>query len=140
MAANRLRLFASGLAASGILSCWAPDRGVLPVGPDNPAEGIVIYSRIGYSGESAQLVKSVYNLFDYAGPCGTGKYGSTSSWTDCIQSIRVAPGWQTTLYSEAHYGGKSLHLTVDSLDLRQYPGPCQLNWSMCVSSIFVARQ
>lgn len=140
MAANRLRLFASVLAASGIFICCAQDQGVLPVGPDNPAEGIVIYSGMAYSGKSAQLVKSVYSLSDYAGPCGTGKYGSTPSWTDCIQSIRVAPGWQTTLYSEAHYGGESLHLTVDSSDLRQYPGPCQLNWSVCVSSIFVARQ
>jgi hypothetical protein len=111
-----------------------------PVSPDAPLDGILIYSEPDYAGQSAQLLRSVYDLYEYKGPCGIDYPGTNKSWSDCIQSIRVTPGWQTTLYADRQYGGKSLQLTADAPDLSKVAGPCNGSWTRCVGSIFVARQ
>lgn len=137
-ATSRTRLLASLIALVGIAA--GCQKELSPVWPDAPLDGIYIYSEANYSGHSAQLLKSVYNLVDYKGPCGIEYMGSSKSWSDCIQSIRVTPGWQTTLYADHNYGGKSLQLTADVADLSKVAGPCAGSWKLCVGSIFVARQ
>jgi hypothetical protein len=138
MATNRIQLLAPLIALVGIAS--GCQKEFSPVWPDAPIDGVYIYSEPNYSGRSAQLLKSAYNLSDYTGPCGIEYLGTSKSWAGCISSIRVTSGWQTTLYSGANYGGKSLPLTEDVPDLRMVAGPRNGSWNKCPASLFVARQ
>jgi hypothetical protein len=114
-----------------------------PVAPDAPTEGIYIFSDTLYLGGTAQLLSSVKSLGDYRGPCEiplTGPYEPVGTWSKCVQSVRVTPGWKTTLYSAPDYRGQSLPLTESVPDLSTVAGPCDGSWSRCALSISVARQ
>lgn len=124
------------------VSCKGPKE-FSPVGPDAQTDGIYIYSDTLYFGGSAQLLTSVNRLPDYKGPCTIplgAPYEPIPTWGNCVESVRVTPGWKTALYSELDYRGKSLPLTEDVPDLSKVAGPCDGSWTKCARSISVARQ
>lgn len=115
-----------------------------PAGPLDAVvpSGIYIYEDVDYSGESAHVTTDLKNLGDYNGPCPKYDYSAASStsvkygWQDCISSIKVAPGWQATVYVDTDFRGAALELTADMPNLTQVAG----TWNDCISSIRVRRQ
>jgi hypothetical protein len=114
----------------------------LPMAPSELSDGIVIFEDRNYSGDSAHITSDVKNLEDFHGPCGknAGQYSNTYSWTDCISSVRVAPGWYAQLYEDDSFRGDILTVTSDVPDLRFSSGPCHEGFNDCVSSIRVFKQ
>jgi hypothetical protein len=62
------------------------------------------------------------------------------SWSKCVSSVRVFPGWSATLYRDEDFKGRSITVTSDTLNLRTLPGPCDGSFNDCVTSIRVTRQ
>lgn len=120
-------------------------RDSLPTAPSDLADGIVVYEHADYLGASAHLTDDLGNLKDVKGPCleyTTDAAGSsiTDSWNDCISSVRVAPGWRATLYSNFGFRGDQLQVTEDIPNLRGALGNCpQEGFNDCVSSIRIFR-
>jgi hypothetical protein len=115
----------------------------LPTTPSEFKEGILIYQLPTFSGDSSHLTTDVRDLSNYGGPCdwgGFGGVGSSNGWGDCIQAIKVAPGWRATVYQDDSFKGKSLEVTADLPDLGVVSGPCGGHWAHCISSIRVSRQ
>jgi hypothetical protein len=125
-------LVAFVLAACGGLSSLAPT----PAG-----EGIVIYLHADFAGPSQGLNVDVPDLARIEGACSSGEEGETPSWSDCVSSVKVNPGWTATLYRDKHYKGASVTVNADTPSLRDLRGPCAKDsFNDCVSSIRVARQ
>ena len=118
----------------------------LPTAPNGLVDGITVYNHAGFSGESAHLTADVSDLSDYKGPCQhtTSSGYSTSyyyDWNDCISSIKVAPGWQATVYVDSGFHEDWLDVVADISDLGQVRGYCHDDtWNDCISSIRVKRQ
>ena len=51
--------------------------------------------------------------------------------------MRVAPGWEATVFEHDFYRGDSLEVTMDIPDLDDVSGPCGGDWDDCISSIRV---
>jgi pimeloyl-ACP methyl ester carboxylesterase len=61
-----------------------------------------------------------------------------SDWNDRISSLHAPPGRTVVLYEHADYGGLSLTLSGDEVDLRRFPGPGpDGTWNDVASSIRV---
>ena len=61
-----------------------------------------------------------------------------SDWNDRISSVHVPAGRTVVLYEHADYGGDSVTLSGDEVDLRRFPGPSpDGTWNDAVSSIRV---
>ena len=138
----RKRPFMLGLLV-GLAAC----QDSLPMAPSDLQSGIVIYQHANFLGESAHVTESVGNLANVKGPCietDTSADGSTSvreSWNDCISSVRVAPGWQATLYRNTGYGGDKLDVTGEVDNLQLSPGDCDHDgFNDCATSIRVFRR
>jgi len=110
------------------------------LGPTPPEEGITLYLHAGFAGTSQAINRDVSDLGKVEGPCTGGGEGEQPTWSDCVSSVHVVPGWTATLYRDREYKGNSVRLTADSPNLRQLPGPCDGTFNDCVSSIRVARQ
>lgn len=111
------------------------------LGPTPADEGIIIYLHADFAGPSQALNVDVPDLANVQGSCSSGQEGETPSWSDCISSVKVMPGWRATLFRDANYKGASIVLTADTPNLQLLPGPCDKNsFNDCVSSIRVARQ
>jgi hypothetical protein len=120
------------LAACGSVTSLAPT----PAG-----EGIVIFLNADFAGPSQALNVDVPDLAKVEGACSSGDEGETPSWSDCVSSVKVNPGWTATLYRDKNYKGASLTVTTDTPSLRDLRGPCDKDsFNDCVSSIRIARQ
>jgi pimeloyl-ACP methyl ester carboxylesterase len=59
-------------------------------------------------------------------------------WNDRISSVHVPDGRTVVLYEHAEFGGESLTLSGDAIDLRMFPGPAlDGTWNDAASSIRV---
>jgi hypothetical protein len=100
----------------------------LPTAPSELTTGIVIYERTNFLGKSALVKTSIADLGDFKGPCNAEDGLSiifspqtpitTSSWDDCIASIRVTPGWRAIVYRDPDFKGRSLEVMADAIDLK----------------------
>jgi hypothetical protein len=93
-------------------------------GTPGPGSGddVSFYQDVSYAGES------------FAAPVDQSFVGW--EWNDRISSIRIPSGKTVVLYEHIDYGGASLTLTGDQVDLRGYPGPGgDGTWNDAVSSI-----
>lgn len=121
----------------------------VPTEPAAPVQGVTIFARTNYDGPSQTLLEDVVDLKRLrddpqpdADECAPKFLGGPEQWTDCISSIRVAAGWQATVYAHDSFRGDSLIVTSDIPDLRQIQSlGCQLSgWDDCISSMRVSRQ
>ena len=115
------------------------DSDFLILGPTPLDEGIIIYVHADFAGPSQALNVDVRDLTRVEGPCSGGSEGETPTWTECVSSIRVLPGWSATLFEDEDYQGESLTITADTPNLREIPGPCDDSFNDCVRSIRVRR-
>jgi hypothetical protein len=124
--------------------CACQDR--LPGAPSDLTRGIVVYEHANFLGESALITESVEDLKDFRGPCvryetsGSGSGETKYSWDDCISSVRVAPGWEATLYRDDDFDGQSLRVSADVDNLQLVSGTCDHEGlNDCVTSIKLFR-
>lgn len=134
-----------------VLACLAGGVGCetrrLPTGPSDLATGIIVYEDANYLGRSAHITENIRDLRDVRGPCehyesdgSGGRY--IYDWNDCISSVRVAPGWEATLYRDDNYRDDALETTSDVPNLQlitQHDCPRD-GLNDCVTSIRVRRQ
>ena len=110
------------------------------LGPTPADQGIIIYVHADFIGPAQAINVDVPDLGDVQGSCSSGGEGEVPTWSDCISSVKVLPGWTATLYRDAKYKGGSVTLTSDTPNLRGLSGPCDHTFNDCVSSIRVSRQ
>ena len=111
----------------------------LPAEPSELSEGIVIYQDAEYMGASAHVTRDIADLQDYGGPCKRQEL-ELGNWGVCISSIRVAPGWRATVYTETAYSGQFLNVVEDTPNMMLVSGDCrQGGLNDCILSIRVAR-
>lgn len=90
----------------------------LPMAPTSTfTAGVILYEHANYLGNSAHLTGDIADLRDFKGPC-RGDDGESSNWSDCVSSVRVAPGWKATLYRGANFRDDSLEITSDASNLQ----------------------
>jgi len=132
-------LITMGVLAAFVLAACASD--MVSLGPTPAGEGIVIFLHADFSGPSQSLNVDVPDLSRVEGACSSGQEGETPSWSDCISSVKVMPGWTATLYRDKDYKGASVVVNADTPSLRDLRGPCDKDsFNDCVSSIRVKRQ
>ena len=143
---GRHATWARGIAVAALLLVVACQKS-LPTAPSELTTGITVYEHANFSGTSAHLVSDARNLEDFDGPCehmsttGSGRPTTVLNWGDCISSIRVAPGWQATLYRDDGYRGQSVEATGDLPNLQLVAGTCDHDGlNDCVSSIRVRQR
>ena len=134
---NAVRLLVPLVASFAISGCTEP---LETLGPTPSGQGATIYIHADFTGVSQALNRDVADLGKVEGPCTHGAEGEKPTWSDCVSSVQVAPGWTVTLYRDREYKGNSVRLTADSPNLRELPGPCNGNFNDCVSSMKVSRQ
>jgi hypothetical protein len=117
-----------------------------PAAPSELSRGVVIYEHANYLGQTALLEQSAPNLNDYKGPCeqaaapsaGPLQNQPTFTWKNCVSSIRVAPGWKATIYTDTDFGGKSLEVSADVANLQLVSGACDHGGlNDCIESVRV---
>lgn len=109
------------------------------LGPTPPDQGVVIYVHADFSGPSQALNVDVRDFEKVEGPCSHGEEGEKPTWSDCMSSVRVQPGWSATLYKDRDFEGASVTITSDAPNLRAIAGSCDGSFNDCVSSITVRR-
>jgi len=109
------------------------------LGPTPPDQGIVIFVHADYVGSSQALNVDVHDLTKTQGPCSSGAEGEEPTWTKCVSSVRVFPGWSATLYRDEDFKGASITLNADTPNLRNLSGPCDGSFNDCVRSIRLTR-
>jgi hypothetical protein len=121
-----------------LVSC----QDALPTAPSDVTSGLTVYEHANFEGESALLTRSIPDLGDFKGPCEhPGSSAPTYSpptydWSDCISSVRIAPGWRAVLYKDTGYKGQSYEVAGDAPNLQLVPGDCSHDGlNDCVSSI-----
>ena len=137
--ARRQHVPAILLALSAITTCGCGSE-PSPLGPTPPGQGIVIYLHADFTGPSQAINVDVRDLTKAEGPCSSGAEGETPSWTKCVSSVRVFPGWSATLYRDEDFKGRSVNISADVANLRETPGPCDGSFNDCVRSIRVVKQ
>lgn len=128
----------AGLLALLVAGCAGSE--MITLGPTPPDQGIVIYIHADFAGSAQALNVDVRDLTKAEGPCSGGAEGEVPSWSRCVSSVRVFPGWSATLYREENFGGRNVTVSSDTPNLRDVPGPCDGSFNDCVRSIRVARQ
>src|SRR4029450_6808579 len=109
------------------------------LGPTPAGEGITIYLHADYAGPSQAINRDLSDLEKVEGPCTHGGEGEKPTWSDCMSSVRVEPGWSVTLYRDDDFKGRSVTLTADTPNLKMLPGPCDGSFNDCVSSMRVTK-
>ena len=132
------------LASGALLLLLGCDE--LPSFPTAPAElttGVAVFEHADYAGESALITENQENLKEVQGACGDQSDESDSGevgWSDCISSVRVAPGGRAVLYRDDGFKGEQLEITADVPNLTQSVGRCSKGgFNDCVTSIRVFR-
>ena len=114
-----------------------------PTAPSELTSGIALYQHADYAGESAVITEDQKNLKEVLGPCGDQSDENASGevgWSDCLSSVRIAPGWRAILYRDDGFKGEQLDVTADVPNLTQKPGTCSKGGlNDCVTSIRVFR-
>ena len=118
-----LRRAVIGLTLAG-LPLLGACRIKLPAAPSELTEGIVIFQDVSYTGASAHVTKDIADLQDYGGPCKRQEV-ELGNWGVCISSIRVAPGWRATVYTEVAYSGQFLNVVEDTPNMMLVNGDCK---------------
>jgi len=113
----------------------------LPTAPSEFTSGVIVYQHANFAGSSAHLTGDTPDLSKFNGPCAhdDGEGTTYYDWSDCISSVRVAPGWTATLYRGTNYKDDSVVLTGDAgnlQDFTQHDCP-KTGLNDCVSSIRV---
>jgi peptidase inhibitor family I36 len=135
-----------GLALAFILVGACQDQ--LPSAPSELTQGIIIYADINFVGKTAHVTGDVNDLQDFDGPCekieysGSNSVTTTTSWDDCISSVRVAPGWRATLYEDPDFKGWAADVGEENVaNYELVRGPCSHDaFNDCASSIRVFRR
>jgi len=127
------------LFALTILTLGPGCGGLATLGPTPAGEGIDFYLHAEFAGPSQSVNVDVPDLGKVEGPCSSGEEGEQPTWSDCISSIRVHPGWSATLFKDRDFKGPSTTLSADARNLRALNGPCDGTFNDCVSSIRVSR-
>ena len=135
--ARAFRICCGVMLSLAIAACSDSDFEIL--GPTPLDEGVILYMHANFAGPSQALNVDVRDLTRVEGPCSGGGEGETPTWTECVSSIRVLPGWSATLFEDEDYEGESLTITADTPNLRDIPGPCDDSFNDCVRSIRVRR-
>ena len=132
------RTIASSLVLVSFLGC----QGSLPTAPSELATGIVVYEHANFLGASAHITEDISDLREFKGPCVDVSGDSASDvWSDCISSVRVAPGWSATLYRGTGYRDDSVSTTIDLPNLQLVDHDCPARGlNDCVSSVRVRKQ
>ncbi|RMH72984.1 MAG: hypothetical protein D6675_03365 [Gemmatimonadetes bacterium] len=109
---------------------WDNRISSLTVGqPDGTPEAVVIfYDAAYYRGESLAVGDGA-TLYDLA----------QTGWNDRISAVRVAEGYEVTLYEDAQLGGPSITLRHDAPNLRYIRENTASTWNDRVSSFRVRR-
>ena len=106
----------------------------------SPSGGITVYRLSDFRGDAQAFERDVTNLALVVGPCGeivlTG-FTESGDWQNCIESIRVSPGWSVTVYSENGFRGASRTFSSDVPNVSLVSGPCNGTWQACISSFRV---
>jgi hypothetical protein len=116
----KARLLASGsvVALAALSGCET----TLPVAPSELTTGIIIYEHANFLGGSAHVTEDIKDLRSIdRGPC---TLEDSTTWNDCMSSVRVAPGTRVTLYRDPNFRGESLELTGDVPNLQLEKGTC----------------
>ena len=137
IAAVARRLYVLLVVALLGAACTEP---LTTLGPTPVGEGATIYIHAGFAGPSQAVNRDVADLAKVEGPCTHGEEGEKPTWSDCMSSVRVEPGWTVTLYRDDSFRGASVTLTADSVNLAMLPGECDGSFNDCVSSIKVSRR
>jgi hypothetical protein len=134
---------AAGIAVVLAMACQEK----LPNAPAEVTTGVTIYEHANFGGASALVERDLEDLEDFRGPCqhtestGNGTSTTVLNWGDCISSIRIAPGWQATVYRDDHFKGQSLETTTDVANLQLVAGSCDHDGlNDCISSIRVRQR
>ena len=115
---TRLRVCGPVVAFAALSGCEVS----LPGAPSDLTTGIVVYEHANYLGESAHVTEDIKDLRSFdRGACATE---DSSTWNDCISSVRVAPGTRATLYRDPNFKGESLELSGDVPNLQLEKGSC----------------
>jgi hypothetical protein len=131
------------LAVALVLVLCAGCKGSLPSAPSDLTTGVIIYEHQDYQGQSAHITEDISDLGEFTGPCahsiGSGEDETDDyDWSDCISSVRVAPGWSAIIYDDPDYRDDAWTITVDVPNLKRVPGDCSKGGlTDCVSSIRV---
>jgi Peptidase inhibitor family I36 len=115
----------------------------LPMAPTSFSAGIILYEHANFLGNSAHLTGDTPDLRDFRGPClDKGEDSSDRNWSDCVSSVRVAPGWKATLYRGVNYRDDALEITADvaNLQLVKEHDCDEGGLNDCVSSVRVRQQ
>jgi hypothetical protein len=128
----------AGVVLSGLLTACESDMVVL--GPTPPDQGIVIFIHSDFVGSSQAIDVDVRDLDRTEGPCSSGAEGEVPSWSECVSSVRVFPGWSAIIYEDEDFRGRSFTLSADMANLRAVPGPCDGSFNDCIRSIRVMKQ
>ena len=128
----KARLLASGsvVALAALSGCEV----TLPVAPSELTTGIIIYEHANFLGQSAHVTEDIKDLRSIdRGPC---PLDDSTTWNDCMSSVRVAPGTSVTLYRDPNFRGESLELTGDVPNLQLEKGSCpHEGLNDCVSAV-----
>jgi hypothetical protein len=121
-----------------IAACEGSDLIIL--GPTPPDQGVVIFLHSDYRGPSQAINVDVPDLGRTEGPCSGGAEGERPTWSECVSSIRVLPGWSAILYRDDDFKGRSVTLTADAPNLNDLSGPCDGSFNDCIRSLRVTKQ
>jgi hypothetical protein len=132
-------------ACACLLLCAGCRSRTLPPAPAALTTGIAIYSNINYDGDSAHVVADIPDLRRItAGACAEIDTrddpeftAGSHTWTNCISSFGVAPGWRAIFFADPGFTGAEYEATSSLRDLRRVPGPCIGTMNDCISSIRV---
>jgi hypothetical protein len=135
---------ASGLATALALVtlAYGCTPAELPMAPSSAfTAGIILYEHANYLGNSAHITGDIADLRDFKGPCPSDD-GESRNWSDCVSSVRVAPGWKATLYRGANFRDDALEITSDASNLQLVTQhDCDRGGlNDCVSSVRVRQQ
>jgi hypothetical protein len=138
------QLFWSMVLGAGAVLILGACASSLPTAPSQITNGVAIYEHADYAGESALITEDIKDLKGVKGPCrkpaSDGDGDVDIGWSDCISSIRVAPGWRATLYRDDGFKGEQLELTSDAHNLSEMPGGCSKGgFNDCATAIRVFR-
>ena len=119
----------------------------LPTEPSELVQGIVVYEHANFQGRSAHITRNMNDLASWDGPCehtssdADGVSTTDFDWNDCISSVRVAPGWEASLFRDEDYEDDSIVVTCDIADLELVGHDCREGGlNDCVTSIQVRQQ
>ena len=128
-----------GLAVALVCVSSCGDE-IRPLGPTPAGEGIVIYMHSDFSGPSQAMHLDAADLRKVEGACSSGAEGEVPTWSECVSSVKVTPGWVAVLYHKANYQGENVKLSSDTPNLQSLRGPCKDTFNDCAVSIRVIKQ